>query len=234
MTPEHWEEVKDLFCLALNEPAENRSEFLASICDNEVIRAEVRRLLQEHDRAGDFLAEPAWAKQTAFPLQPLDDDADFRGTPRFAVQQRLGEGTFGIVYRVLDRERNSMVALKTLRRLDAAYLLRFKHEFRSLVDLIHPNLVQLYELFGDDHVWFFTMELVEGADFLSYTRPNNVFHSWDRLRDALIQLTSGVQALHSSSRLHRDLKTIQRTCIEHGPSRDSRFRPGKGTRSPIR
>jgi len=206
MTPEHWEAVKNLFCLALNESSENRPAFLDSACDNEAIRTEVRRLLDQHDRAGDFLAEPAWFKLSEFPLQPFGDVAGFRDTQRFAVQQRLGEGAFGIVYRVLDRERNSMVALKTLRRLDAAYLSRFKHEFRSLVDLVHPNLVQLYELFGDDQTWFFTMELVEGTDFLSSMRPNNVVQNWDRLRDALVQLTSGVQALHSSARLHRDLK----------------------------
>jgi hypothetical protein len=99
-----------------------------------------------------------------------------------------------------------MVALKALRQLDATRLSRFKHEFRSLVDLVHPNLVQLYELFGEDQVWFFTMELVKGVNFLSYIRPRDVLVSWDRLRDALAQLTSGVQALHSAARLHRDLK----------------------------
>src|SRR5258708_37259263 len=104
MTPENWEEVKDLFWLALNEPAENRLAFLVSAGGNEAIRAEVRRLLQEHDKAGDFMAEPALAKLS--PSPPSGDIADFRGTPRFAVQQRLGAGTFGIVYRVLDRERN--------------------------------------------------------------------------------------------------------------------------------
>jgi serine/threonine protein kinase len=67
-------------------------------------------------------------------------------------------------------------------------------------------LVQLYELFGDDRCWFFTMELVDGVTFHSYVRPGNVQTRWDRLRDALYQLTVGVQALHSSARLHRDLK----------------------------
>ena len=135
-----------------------------------------------------------------------DRDAHFSGTSRFVIKERLGEGTFGIVYRVLDRELNSMVALKILRRMDATHLFRFKHEFRSLVDLIHPNLVQIYELFGDDKVWFFTMELVEGVDFLSYTRPRDVIASWDRIRETLAQLTAGVQALHSAACLHRDLK----------------------------
>ncbi len=50
-----------------------------------------------------------------------------------------------MVYRVFDRERNTQVALKKLLQFHPAHLLRFKREFRSLVDLVHPNLVQLYE-----------------------------------------------------------------------------------------
>lgn len=205
MASERWEEVKDLFQLALKEAVENRLAFLLSACNNQSIRIEVQRLLQQHDEAGDFLSEPIWANMPNFSSQ-IVNASDFCGTPRFVVHERLGEGAFGVVYRVLDRERNSIVALKTLRRLDAAHLSRFKREFRSLIDLAHPNLVQLYELFGNDQLWFFTMELVVGTDFLSYTRPNDVLQSWDRLRNALIQLTSGVQALHSSARIHRDLK----------------------------
>lgn len=173
---------------------------------------EDRRLCQEveeavdwEQRMGGFLQQPIFA---------IEDESssysnvtgEFQSTSRFIVQERLGAGTFGIVYRVLDRERNSMVALKMLRQPASDQLLRFKYEFRSLVDLVHPNLVQLYELFGEDQRWFFTMELVEGTDFLSYLRPGNVLAGWDRLRDAFCQLASGVQALHSSARLHRDLK----------------------------
>jgi hypothetical protein len=205
MMPQEWEEVKDLFCAALLKPAEMREEFLSSACSSRTIRTEVIALLEQHDKAGNFLAEPAWAELSGLAL-PQFEAVRFSGTSRFVVQERLGEGTFGTVYRVLDLERNAMVALKILRQVDAGHLSRFKHEFRSLVDLVHPNLVQLYELFGDDQVWFFTMELVEGVDFLSYTRPQGVIHSWDRIRDVMAQLTFGVQALHSSARLHRDLK----------------------------
>ncbi len=94
----------------------------------------------------------------------------FRGTTRFAVRNRIGAGGMGVVYQAFDRERGGLVALKTLRKLDAKALYRFKTEFRALADLEHPNLVRLGELFGDGDEWFFTMELLEGSDFLTYVR----------------------------------------------------------------
>jgi hypothetical protein len=74
----------------------------------------------------------------------------------------------GVVYEALDRERDTRVALKTLRHLNAEGVFRFKNEFRALQDVQHPNLVSLDELIEDDGRWFLTMELVEGTDFLSY------------------------------------------------------------------
>ena len=77
----------------------------------------------------------------------------------------------GVVYEAFDRERNTRVALKTIRTLTADTLLRFKNEFRALQDLQHPHLVRLDELFEADGTWFFTMEMVDGVDFTSYVRP---------------------------------------------------------------
>ncbi len=95
----------------------------------------------------------------------------FAGTPRFEVVRQLGVGGMGEVYEVLDRERNARVALKKLKVPSAEALLRFKKEFRSLEDVQHPNLVMLGELIEDDGEWFFTMELIEGVDFIQYVRP---------------------------------------------------------------
>ncbi len=106
---------------------------------------------------------------------------DFVGTERFHVLRRLGKGGMGVVYEALDLERNERVALKTLRRLSANAVLRFKTEFRALQDLDHPNLVKLGELFEDAGQWFFTMELIEGVSFLEYVRPDGGDPSAPRL-----------------------------------------------------
>jgi hypothetical protein len=77
----------------------------------------------------------------------------------------------GIVYEAFDRERQERVALKTLRNFDASNIYRLKQEFRTLADVSHPNLVRLYELVATDRdEAFFTMELIEGTDFIGYVR----------------------------------------------------------------
>jgi serine/threonine protein kinase len=96
----------------------------------------------------------------------------FRGTKRFVVEGQLGEGGMGVVHRARDTERAEVVALKTMTRLDAGALLRFKREFRALADISHPNVVQLYELFSEGDFWFFTMELVDGCDFLTWVHSS--------------------------------------------------------------
>jgi hypothetical protein len=103
-------------------------------------------------------------------VAPLSE-SDFRSTGRFDVRRRLGEGGMGVVYEAWDRERRARVAIKTLRTLSAEGILRFKNEFRALQDLSHPNLCTLGELICDAGQWFFTMELVDGVDLLSWVRP---------------------------------------------------------------
>ncbi len=146
----------------------------------------------------------------------------FQGTDRFVIQRKLGSGMTGEVYEVFDRDRQCNLALKVLARLEPSTLYRFKQEFRALADVNHPNLVQLYDLLSDAGHWFFTMELVEGCDFLDYVKPVKPIDSNDttldvtecdrsrfdqvRLLLALEQITEGLMALHRTGKIHCDLK----------------------------
>ncbi len=161
------------------------------------------------------------------PIEP------FVGTDRYRVRRCLGEGGFGVVYEVEDLELGRRLALKTLRAgvgLTISHRIgRLKAEFRSVADLVHPNLVGLHELASDGDRWFFTMDLVRGADFLDYVcgdtslayeptatpgdggtaprrRDTSGILSEPRLRASLRQLVAGVGALHEAGIVHRDLK----------------------------
>ena len=95
---------------------------------------------------------------------------------RFSIQRELGRGEFSVVYLARDRESNETVALKLLKRrsLKRSARERFRSEFKLSSTLRHPNLARHYELFSDDGDWFFTMELVEGPDFVEYVRRDLV------------------------------------------------------------
>ncbi|HMJ14721.1 MAG TPA: AAA family ATPase, partial [Polyangiaceae bacterium] len=134
---------------------------------------------------------------------------------RLSLLRRLGEGGMGVVYEAFDREREARVACKTLNCIDAGRLYQLKNEFRSLADVMHPNVVRLYELFIDDRVCCFTMELVEGQPFDAWARPAGVLNA-ERLRSALSQLFSGVSAIHDAGKLHRDLKPSNVLVTPHG------------------
>lgn len=82
----------------------------------------------------------------------------------------MGAGGFGVVYEAIDRSVGAHVALKSLQRWTPDNLIALKQEFRALADVSHPNLAALYELAEHDGHWFFTMELLQGTDFISHVR----------------------------------------------------------------
>jgi eukaryotic-like serine/threonine-protein kinase len=127
---------------------------------------------------------------------------------RFEIRRRLGTGGFGEVYEAFDRHRGEIVALKLLKRTDAAALYRFKKEFRTLANLVHRNLVTLYELSSEGDQWLLTMELIRGVNFVDYVRakssrdaaPDSVGSTRPSVTEAATSLTpeSGTTAIEPS------------------------------------
>jgi len=132
----------------------------------------------------------------------------------YRLIRELGRGGMGVVYEAVHVQRGNRAALKKLPRVDGAQLYRFKREFRSAADIRHPNLIGLHSLESDGAQWFFTMDLVEGTDFLDYVRPSGRI-DLPRLRASLAQLVMGVMALHRHHIIHRDLKPSN-VMVTHG------------------
>lgn len=126
----------------------------------------------------------------------------------------------GLVYLAHDRTRSADVALKTFKRPSGHNIYRLKREFRSASQVVHPNLVELYELtLSESGECFYTMEYVQGTDLREHclSVPANENADDDtltptsplveaRIRGAFAQLCAGVAALHRAGVLHRDLK----------------------------
>ncbi|MCB9756182.1 MAG: AAA family ATPase [Myxococcales bacterium] len=149
------------------------------------------------------------------PRSLRDDPAfiEFCSNRRFSIRRRLGAGGMGVVYEALDHEREEVVALKTLLGVSPSALYRFKREFRALADVTHPNLISLHALFSEGERMFFTMEYIDGVDFVEWVRaplssgaPGGRAALLERLRSGLRQLAGAIGAIHAAGVLHRDLK----------------------------
>lgn len=132
----------------------------------------------------------------------------------YELLRELGRGGFGVVYAARHLQRGETVALKTLPTGlgnasyafdDAERLHKFRQEFRALSEVNHPHLIGMQTLEVDSGQWFFTMDLVDGVDFLDYVRPQGHLDE-QRLRATLKQLIQGIIALHERGIVHRDLK----------------------------
>ena len=141
------------------------------------------------------------------PLQP----GERLSNDRFEIERMLGTGGMGVVYAAHDHHRGCAVAVKTLRAPTLDALHRLRDEFLVLHDLAHPNLVSLGELFDEHGRWFFSMELVDGVDFLRHVRPGGTL-DLVRLRGALAQLAAGLGFLHAAGKVHRDVKPSNVLC----------------------
>lgn len=127
---------------------------------------------------------------------------------RYERRELLGSGAAGVVHAGFDLLLGRRVAIKTLHGLGGQNLYWLKREFRTLAEFSHRNFAELYDLVVDERDCFFTMELVDGATFLARFRDEPPTARVDHagLRDALVQLATGLSALHGEQKLHRDIK----------------------------
>ena len=174
------------------DPSATHSVLGRADTDDPALREALRRLLEADRQANSPLDRPV-----TFTAPATLADEEFPGTERFTVLRRLGAGGMGVVYEARDRARGEVVAIETLPPRDGHTVYRLKQEFRSLAGVTHPNLVCLYELFVEDGRCFFTMELVEGVNFVAYVRggPQSEL-SIDSLEASAAQLVQGLSAVH--------------------------------------
>ncbi|CAN0310886.1 unnamed protein product, partial [Ectocarpus sp. 8 AP-2014] len=144
----------------------------------------------------------------------------------FDVGQELGKGGFAVVYRARVRSTGLEVALKVVDKHRAAEHLRgtatMANEVRLHWGLRHPAVVELLEFFEDERFVYLVLELCGGGDL--YRRLRGAGSSsgssgpLDEREAAgyMGQLLAGLQYLHESGIMHRDLKLSNLLLSEDG------------------
>ena len=127
---------------------------------------------------------------------------------RYSVEDTLGEGGMGAVYRVLDRELDEVIALKLLRpewAAAAGALDRFRREVKLARRVTHPNVARTFDLGSYDGVRFLTMELISGEPLSRRVGNGKRLALGEALRIAG-EVARGLAAAHTAGVVHRDLK----------------------------
>jgi eukaryotic-like serine/threonine-protein kinase len=126
---------------------------------------------------------------------------------RFRLEERLGEGGMGIVWKAVHLVTRKPVALKFLRNdTDRHAIARFLREARAACAVRHPNVVEVHDVLElPDGAPVMVMELLEGESFADkLSREGKLPVS--TLAEIMIQVGSAVGAAHALGIIHRDLK----------------------------
>ena len=126
---------------------------------------------------------------------------------RYRDPVMLGSGGMGAVYRATDPALHRHVAIKVLTNRDPRYLERFRREAQVLAKVVHPSIIQIYEIVGSDGDAadpYIVMEYFEGRalDALLKEGPLGAPQVVSLLR----QCAEGLRKAHANHVVHRDIK----------------------------
>ena len=127
---------------------------------------------------------------------------------RYEIIRLIGEGGMANVYLALDTILDRQVAVKVLRgdlAEDEKFVRRFQREANSASKIIHPNIVEIYDVGEDQGEYYIVMEYIDGRDLKSLIKKRKGLTISETI-DIMLQLTSAVACAHDSYIIHRDIK----------------------------
>ena len=127
---------------------------------------------------------------------------------RYEILDLIGSGGMSEVYRARCHKLNRYVAIKVLKKefiSDDAFVRKFKMEAQAAGALIHPNIVNYYDVVDEDDLHYIVMELVEGITLKNYIDQKGRLET-DEAVDFAIKIAEGLKAAHSRGIIHRDVK----------------------------
>src|SRR5262245_2383450 len=201
------DQAKSIFLEAIDRiPPEQWPAFLDQACGNDqILRADVEKLLQAQGKLGTFHEQPREPALTT--PQPLVEGPGTMIGP-YKLMEQIGEGGMGLVFVAEQHEPvRRKVALKLIKPgMDSrAVIARFEAERQALALMDHPNIARILDA-GTTETGrpYFVMELVKGVPITDYCDQEQLTPR-QRL-ELFIPVCQAVQHAHQKGVIHRDLK----------------------------
>ena len=127
---------------------------------------------------------------------------------RYEIQELIGTGGMSDVYRAKDNKLNRNVAVKVLKQEfseNRDFVAKFRREAEAAANLMHPNIVTVYDVGEDNGISYIVMELVDGYTLKQYIEKKSRLTISECISIA-IPIASGIEAAHNNGIIHRDIK----------------------------
>ncbi|MEJ7863295.1 MAG: protein kinase [Pyrinomonadaceae bacterium] len=206
MQVDRWENIEQIFNVAVALPPAERIKYLPSACAGDIeLLEEIDSMLTEDSIHEDFLSESVFALGAKLlEYDELLEKCDFAS---YKLQKLLGRGGMGAVYLAEDTRLRRLVAVKVLPPAlthDKQSLSRFRGEARAASQLSHPNIAHIYEFGEADGRLFIAMEYVEGRTVRELIKEKAIPGS---LALSIAKQTAlALISTHEHGIVHRDIK----------------------------
>ena len=125
-------------------------------------------------------------------------------TQFYEVQKKIGEGAYGKIYKVRNKQSGDIRAMKQVTKTKIQDMGKFQDEIKILSTVDHPNIVRLFEVIEDDKYYNLIQELCTGGELLTRAQKNQLKEK--DIARIFYQIMSGVAYIHGIGIVHRDLK----------------------------
>ena len=137
---------------------------------------------------------------------------------RYEIIKSIGEGGMANVYLAEDTILDRKVAIKVLRgdlENNEKFIRRFQREAKSVSDLSHPNIVEVYDVGEEDGQHYIVMEYIDGRTLKQLINKRGALTVAEVI-DIMTQLTDGLSAAHDAYIIHRDIKPQNIMILDDG------------------
>ena len=127
---------------------------------------------------------------------------------RYEILEKIGTGGMSDVYKAKCHKLNRYVAVKVLKQEfseNENFVSKFRIEAQAAASLMHPNIVNVYDVGAENDIYYIVMELVEGITLKKYIERKARL-SYKEAVSIAIQVSMGIEAAHNNHIIHRDIK----------------------------